>query len=233
MKAVNQPGVSSALPRAASGWLAHAQRRPLEAARRTLTYLVLLSGSVIFVLPLMWMFTTSLKTQQEVFTFPPTFIPHTWRWQNYPDAWNYPGMAFGQWGLNTIFITAFVVAGILVTSSFCAYGFARIRFPGRDFWFMAILASMMLPSQVTLIPLYIVFYRIGWLDSFKPLIVPAWLGGGAFFIFMLRQFFMQIPPRPGGCRPDRRLFAHRHLVAHLPPSLQARLGLGSHLCLPG
>jgi multiple sugar transport system permease protein len=167
--------------------------RPSEVARRALIYTLLVCGSFVFVLPLLWMITTSLKPQSEVFTFPPTFFPRTFRWQNYPEAWHYPNMAFPRWALNTVFITALVVLGILVTSSLCAYGFARIRYPGRDFWFMAVLASIMLPSQVTLIPLYIVFHRLHWLDTFKPLIIPAWLGGGAFYIFILRQFFLQIP----------------------------------------
>jgi multiple sugar transport system permease protein len=83
--------------------------------------------------------------------------------------------------------------GTLLTSSLCAYGFARIRFPGRNFWFIATLASVMLPSQVTLIPLYIVFFRIGWLDTFLPLTVPVWFGGGAINIFLIRQFFLGIP----------------------------------------
>jgi multiple sugar transport system permease protein len=81
----------------------------------------------------------------------------------------------------------------VVTSSLCAYGFAKLRFPGRNAWFMGVLASIMLPPQVTLIPLYILFYKIGWLDTFLPLIVPAWFGGGALNIFLLRQFYMQIP----------------------------------------
>jgi len=140
------------------------------------------------------MVTTSLKQREEVYTFPPTFFPHTFRWQNYPDAWNYPHMDFPRWTFNTLFITVTVLIGVLLTSSLCAYGFARIRFPGRDVWFLAVLASIMLPPQVTLIPIYILFHKLGWLDTFKPLIIPAWFGGGAFNIFLLRQFFLQIPP---------------------------------------
>jgi multiple sugar transport system permease protein len=114
-------------------------------------------------------------------------------WQNYPIAWTYPATQFTRWTLNTLFITVTVLLGSLVTSSLCAYGFARIHFPGRNFWFVATLASVMLPSQVTLIPLYIVFYRIGWLDTFLPLVVPVWFGGGAINIFLIRQFFLGIP----------------------------------------
>ena len=82
---------------------------------------------------------------------------------------------------------------MILTSSLCAYGFARLRFPGRNLWFGLVLASIMLPPQVTLIPLYILFQKLGWLDTFLPLIVPAWFGGGALNIFLMRQFFLQIP----------------------------------------
>jgi multiple sugar transport system permease protein len=85
------------------------------------------------------------------------------------------------------------VPGVVLSASLCAYGFAKLKFPGRNIWFILVLASLMLPSQVTLIPLYILFYKIGWLNTFAPLIVPAWFGGGAINIFLLRQFFMQIP----------------------------------------
>jgi multiple sugar transport system permease protein len=95
--------------------------------------------------------------------------------------------------MNTILILAAILPGVLITSSLCAYGFARLKFPGRNIWFLLVLASIMLPQQVTLIPLYILFSKIGWLDTFLPLIVPPWFGGGAVNIFLMRQFFMQIP----------------------------------------
>ncbi len=168
-------------------------RKPAESLRILLIYLVLVVGAAIFLLPLLWMVTTAFKPQSEVYIFPPRFFPDTFRWQNFPDGWNYPAMDFGRWLFNSLFISAVVMAGTLVSSSMCAYGFARIKFPGRDFWFMAVLASIMLPSQVTLIPLYIGYHRVGWLNTFYPLTVPAWFGGGAMNIFLLRQFFMGIP----------------------------------------
>ena len=176
-----------------ASWLSRARRRPLDAARQLVTYVLLISGSSVFITPLLWMLGTSLKPQTEVYIFPPTFIPRVFRFQNFPDAWNYPHMEFTRWTLNTLLITALVMIGVLVTASLCAYGFARVRFPGRDLWFMAVLASIMLPGQVTLIPLYVLFHRIGWLDTYKPLVLPAYFGGGAFFIFLLRQSFLQIP----------------------------------------
>ncbi|MBI1280670.1 MAG: ABC transporter permease subunit [Anaerolineaceae bacterium] len=144
-------------------------------------------------LPLIVMVSTSLKSFTEINKYPPTFLPSQIIPSNYPEAWNYQNTQFPRWTFNTIFIIAATVPGVVVTASLCAYGFARLKFPGRNIWFILVLASLMLPSQVTLIPLYILFYKIGWLNTFAPLIVPAWFGGGAINIFLLRQFFMQIP----------------------------------------
>jgi len=169
------------------------RRRPAEAVRVAVTYVLLVVGSFIFLLPLFWLITTALKTRQEIYVFPPQFFPKTFRWANFIEAWNYPNMMFPRWIANSLLISVINLAAVLTTASLCAYGFARIRFPGRDVWFMMVLATLMLPGQVTLIPIYVAFYKIGWLDTFKPLTIPAWFGGGAFNIFLLRQFFMQIP----------------------------------------
>lgn len=169
------------------------RRRPREGVRVLFTYGILVVGAFIFLLPLFWMITTSLKTQAEVYVFPPTFFPETFRWQNFPEGWTYEGMQWTQWLLNTLFITAVVMAGTLISATLCGYGFARISFPGRDVWFIMVLASIMLPGTVTLIPLFVGYHRIGWLDTFLPLTVPAFFGGGAFNIFLMRQFFKGIP----------------------------------------
>jgi ABC-type glycerol-3-phosphate transport system permease component len=161
--------------------------------RKVVLYSILIGVSAIFLLPLIWMVSTSLKTNAEAYTWPPVLIPSTLRWENYAEAWNYQNTQFTRWTLNTIFITVLVMVGVLLSSTLCAYGFARIRFPGRNFWFIFTISTIMLPPQVTLIPLYIAFFRIGWLDTFNPLIIPAWFGGGALNIFLLRQFFMGIP----------------------------------------
>ncbi len=167
--------------------------RPKQALYIILIYVVLIAGAIVFLLPLFWLITTSLKENSEVYVFPPTFIPETFRWQNFPDGWFYQGMNFSRWLQNTIFITVIVTTGSILASSLCAYGFARIKFPGRDLWFMMVLASVMLPGAVTLIPLYIIYARIGWLGTFYPLTIPAFFGGGAFNIFLLRQFFTTVP----------------------------------------
>jgi multiple sugar transport system permease protein len=161
--------------------------------RSGIIYSLLIAIALLSLVPLWWMIATSLKTKPEVYIFPPTLWPREAIWENYMVAWTYPATQFTKWTLNTLFITVTVLIGTLLTSSLCAYGFARIHFPGRNFWFVATLASVMLPSQVTLIPLYIVFFRIGWLDTFLPLIVPVWFGGGAINIFLIRQFFLGIP----------------------------------------
>jgi multiple sugar transport system permease protein len=168
-------------------------RRTGEIARVVVVYALLIGVSLIFLMPLLWMIITSIKTKQEAYIFPPTIIPREFHLVNYSEAWDYTGMQFTRWTLNTVLISVTVLIGTLLTSSLCAYGFARIKFPGRDFWFLAVLASIMLPPQVTLIPLYILFFKIKWLDTFYPLIIPTWFGGGALNIFLLRQFFMQIP----------------------------------------
>lgn len=167
--------------------------RPQRTLYIVFIYILLIAGALVFLLPLFWLITTALKENSEVYIFPPTFIPKTFRWQNFPEGWNYQGMDFPRWLWNTVFITATVTVGAILTSSLCAYGFARIKFPGRDLWFMLVLASIMLPGAVTLIPLYIMYNKIGWLDTFLPLTLPAYFGGGAFNIFLLRQFFTTIP----------------------------------------
>jgi multiple sugar transport system permease protein len=164
-----------------------------QPVRVVVLYAVLVGISLISIVPLWWMISTSLKTKPEVYLFPPLLWPDVAQWSNYVEAWTYPNMRFTLWTVNTLIITLTVLIGVLLTSSLCAYGFARIRFPGRNFWFMLTLASVMLPPQVTLIPLYILFFRIGWLDTFLPLIIPHWFGGGAINIFLIRQFFLGIP----------------------------------------
>jgi multiple sugar transport system permease protein len=188
--------IRTAKAQSTTGWTrekderAHKQQQMIG---KGIVYGLLLLGASVFTLPLIIMISTSFKSFNEINSYPPTFLPNTWLPENYLNAWNYPNTDFPRWTMNTIIILAASLPGVLLTSSLCAYGFARLRFPGRNLWFMAVLASIMLPPQVTLIPLYILFFRLGWLDSFLPLIVPPWFGGGALNIFLIRQFFMQIP----------------------------------------
>ncbi|MEZ4864847.1 MAG: carbohydrate ABC transporter permease [Caldilineaceae bacterium] len=155
-------------------------------------YLLLISLAVLFTTPLVWLISTSLKDDAQMALWPPVWIPTPLRWDHFYTAWTSGN--FSLYFLNTTTITVLATIGQLLTASMAAFGFARLRFPGREFLFGLLLATMMLPYVVTLIPTYVLFKNLGWLNSFKPLIVPAYFGGGAFFIFLLRQFFRTLPP---------------------------------------
>jgi ABC-type glycerol-3-phosphate transport system permease component len=155
-----------------------------------LTHLALLIGVAIIFVPLAWTLSTSLKPSQDVFLYPPKWIPNPVRWQNYVEALTVE--PFHIYFLNSAVIAISGVIGRLLSSSLVAYSFARLRWKGRDVLFLVMLSTLMLPSQVTLIPQFILFRLFGWLNTFKPLIVPMFFGG-PFFIFMLRQFYMTIP----------------------------------------
>lgn len=172
--------------------LKKAQRRQ-QRIGQVIVYSLLISGAFIFMLPLIMMVSTSLKPIAEIISFPPSILPRQIVTTNYAEAWTYKSTDFTRWTLNTLFLVIVTVPAVVITSSLCAYGFARLKFPGRNTWFLFTLASIMLPPQVTLIPLYILFYRLGWLNTYLPLIIPPWFGGGALNIFLLRQFFMQVP----------------------------------------
>jgi multiple sugar transport system permease protein len=141
--------------------------------------------------PLVWMVSSSLKLEQRVFMFPPKLIPDPIRLQNYADALTYK--PFDVYLRNTVFLVVMNELAIVLASSFCAYGFARLRFPGRDLWFGLVLATMMVPYVVMMVPLFVIFSRLKWIDTFLPLTVPFFFGGGAFNIFLMRQFFRTIP----------------------------------------
>ena len=159
--------------------------------RQILGYVALTTGAIISLFPLYWTWMVSLRPAGWEFTFPPIWLPVSWRWQNYVDAWN--AGPFLVYTRNSLLITLLATLGTLLSGSISAFGFARLKFPGRDVAFTLILSTMMLPSWVTLIPTFILFKHLHWLDTLKPLIVPSWFGGGAFFIFMMRQFFLTIP----------------------------------------
>lgn len=161
-----------------------------EHLNRVLATLTVTLGLAIVLFPILWMFSTSLKTELETFKFPPSWIPADPQWNNYVDALTIN--PFGRYFLNTFYFAGMVVVAEVISNSFIAFGFARLRAPGRNLLFILVLATLMIPAEVTLIPQYILFSRLGWLNSFKPLIVPAWFGS-AYLIFLLRQFYMSIP----------------------------------------
>lgn len=158
---------------------------------RAIIWLFLLAGSVLMLMPFLWMVSSSLKLETQVFEFPPQIIPNPARFMNYVDALIYK--PFHLYLRNTMVIVILNEIAILLSASYCAYGFARVRFPGRDFWFAVVLATMMLPSVVTMVPTFVIFSRLKWLDTYLPLTFPYFFGGEAFNIFLLRQFFRSIP----------------------------------------
>ena len=166
-------------------------RRTKELIFKAFIIALMLPGAIAFLAPFIWMISTSLKEPRLVFVFPPQIIPDPVRWDNYARVFARLPLHLYAW--NTVQITALAMVGQVLTASFCAFGFARMRFPGRDFWFLVLLSTIMLPGQVTLIPPFIIFRYLGWVDTFKPLIVPYWFGGTAFSIFLLRQFVSTVP----------------------------------------
>jgi multiple sugar transport system permease protein len=180
----------STFPSLNAGVLTRRRRRSIRPGR-VVTWAVLCLGALVMLLPFLWLVSTSLKEQAQIFRYPPEWIPSPLRWQNYPESLT--ALPFARYTLNTLIITFFTMVGVLLTSSLAAYGFARLRFPGRDAIFMVLLSALMLPYAVIMIPQYIMFKYLGWIDSYLPLIVPQWFGGGIFNVFLLRQFFRTIP----------------------------------------
>lgn len=155
-------------------------------------YAGLITLGIVYAFPFVWMISISLKPDTDLNTIPPHLIPSVLTWSNYPKALFQPMIYFPEFFLNTLEYVILAVLGETLVSALVGYAFARIPFKGSNFMFGLVLSTMMLPTQVTLIPQYLVFRDLGWLDSLKPLIIPAWFGG-AFFIFLFRQFFMTIP----------------------------------------
>ena len=155
------------------------------------TYLLLIIGAFFSLLPLLWMLRSSLLSSAKIFQMPPIIIPDQPQWENYTKAMTI--LPFGRYFLNSLTVVVAVVIGTVLTSSLCAYGLSRIQWKGRGLAFAAIISSMMLPTAVTLIPQFLVWNQLGVTNSFIPLIAPAWFGCGAFYIFLLRQFYMGIP----------------------------------------
>lgn len=159
-------------------------------ARRLLIHLVLAGGGLLMLVPFFWLLSSSLKAPHEIYVFPPKWIPDPIRWVNY---WKvFEVVSVMRYTVNTIHITFFSTLGVVLSSSLAAYSFARLRFKGRNLMFGLILSTVMLPYVVTMIPVYILFTRLGWVGSYLPLIVPDWFGG-PITIFLLRQFFRTIP----------------------------------------
>lgn len=167
------------------------QRNIIGIILRVLTYLVLLVGGGIFMMPALWMFTTAFKTYAEAQQFPPVWLPTTIQLSNFTKP--FVDLPFTRFYLNSITITLIAIIGVLLSCTPVAFAFARLTFRGRDFLFALVLATMMIPDQATLVPVYVFFSKLGWTNSILPLTVPSFFAVDAFTIFLLRQFFMTIP----------------------------------------
>ncbi|MNO35246.1 L-arabinose transport system permease protein AraQ [compost metagenome] len=172
------------------------RRAPASAHRRSIdpvkavSFITLLITTFLMLLPLFFMLSTSLKSKKEMLKFPPTFLPESWAWSNYRDIFD--TLQFGTLYKNSLVIAVLSVIGTLISSGLVAYGFARFRGRGNQFLFILVLSTMMLPYPAIMIPQFVLFSHMNWIDTFLPLIVPAFFGS-AYNIFLLRQFFSTLP----------------------------------------
>jgi ABC-type glycerol-3-phosphate transport system permease component len=185
------------VPHQQDDWKRRKLRR--EDGRQIALHLILATGCVLFSLPYLWMVLTSLKPDEAIFRNP-TALPEVWKWSNYPRTLQFLEVALGKvrtgfgslFFINTLHVTALSMFGMIFSSSLVAYSFARLRWPGRDILFLVLLGTMMLPEAVTMIPRFIIFRQLGWVDTLTPLWIPAFFAG-AFNVFLLRQFMLTIP----------------------------------------
>ena len=169
-----------------------ARKKALYYLKRTLFYLIIGTLAFVCVIPLYWMVRSSFMKNTDIYIMDPfVFWPKEMQWSNYADAWN--SAPFTKYAVNTIIIVAANMIGTLLTSSMAAYAFSRVKWKGRNFCFGMILTTMMLPGAVTIIPQFLIWRNLNMVDTYLPLILPSFLGGGAFNIFLLRQFFLAIP----------------------------------------
>ena len=201
------------------------RRQVREVFRHGIWHLVLVLGALTMVGPFLWMLSSSLKAEADVFIFPPQWIPSPLHWSNYADLMN--DMPFALFAFNSFEIAILVTLGQLLSCSLAAYAFARLKFPGREVLFIILLAALMIPGEVTIIPVYLIMRSLGWLNTHLPLIVPYFFGG-AFGTFLLRQFFLTIPSElEDAARIDGagRFVIYRRIFLPLAKPALATLGL--------
>lgn len=180
-----------ATPRTGSRSATPRRRSRRFKAGRIAIFATLAVVTAFFLFPFYWVVSTALQTTVEQQALPLTWWPDDLQWNNFKIAWEVQPFTDYLW--HTLLIVALTTVGAVGSAAIVAYGLARLRFPGREFWFNVVLSTMMLPFIVTLIPIYLIFNQLGWLNTFYPLIVPAFFGGGPFNIFLLRQFMMGVP----------------------------------------
>lgn len=168
-----------------------ARARRSHRIRKFLTYVVLTVFGLFFAFPLFWTASSSLQTWQELRSYTPHLLPEVPQWSNYADVFRL--VPFARWMLNSFTIVFITIPGTIFTATMTAYAFARFNFFAKNVWFILLLSTMMIPAIVTFIPQYLLFFNLKLIDTYVPLTIGAWLGGGAFMIFLLRQFIMSIP----------------------------------------
>ena len=171
-------------------WVLNLTQHQANLIQKTLGYASLFAIAAIIVLPLYWMVATALKPEQQTFAIPPEFFPNPIEWANFTRV--FEEVPFGRFIINSFILVVLNVVGELFAVTLVAYGFARLRFPGRSLLFLLMLATLMIPYQVTLVPRFILFSKLGWINTYLPLVVPAFTGS-SFLIFLVRQYMMSIP----------------------------------------
>jgi multiple sugar transport system permease protein len=174
---------------AAGGW--QGSRSLRARVGHAVLHAVLILLGFTFLVPLLWVISTSVKLPNQVFVLPVVWIPTQYEWDNY--SFIFTQVPLLTFMVNTLKVCVLSTLGVAISASFVSYSLARLRWPGRDIVFSLVLATLMLPGIVTLVPTFIIYKQIGWLDTLLPLIVPNWFGGGAFFIFLMRQFMVSLP----------------------------------------
>ncbi|MBV7338945.1 carbohydrate ABC transporter permease [Chloroflexi bacterium TSY] len=175
-----------------------------ELVYRVLLYLAVIGGAIIFAIPFYWMLRTSVMPTTQVYLFPPEWWPERFEWHHFKTP--FAVFPFAQFFVNSTIIAVLSAIGTAISASMVGFSFARLRFPLRDFLFVIVLATMILPEHVRLVPTYLLYVKLGWIGTYLPLIVPTWLAP-AFYVFLLRQFFMTIPKEMDdsalidGCNP--------------------------------
>ncbi len=164
---------------------------PRKTSNKVFTYILLIGGSIVFLIPLAWLISTALGTAEDAVRVPHNFFPWPLHFENFINAFS--SFDYARYLLNTIIVTVFGVTGTLFSGSLVAFGFARLRFRGRNVLFFILLATIMIPGQILMVPNFILFKWLGWYDTLLPLFLPKWFAVDAFGIFLLRQFFMTIP----------------------------------------
>jgi multiple sugar transport system permease protein len=166
-------------------------RRRQRTLGKALTYVLLTVSGLMFAFPLYWTVSSSLQTWQELRSFTPHLLPSVPQWHNYATV--FQTVPFARWMANSFLIVAITIPGTIITATLTAYAFARFNFVGKNFWFILMLGTMMIPATVTLIPQYLLFFKLKLINTYIPLTIGAWLGGSAFMVFLLRQFILSIP----------------------------------------